>query len=144
MVPWNMYFLSKVRCCSRVSPCLEYQCNAHLMLQSLNAHPTPLHSSMGKCCSAYDSNTQYQPQHNENFLFSSVFKHKGKSSPWLLLALFLTTTHVNWVTRSSDSYPCFCPVHTQNLVFMSSQVIQRSFATGKTQVFTVTRLKLRE
>lgn len=52
--------------------------------------------------------------------------------------------HVNRVSCSSDSYPCFCPVHTQNLVFVSSQVIQRSFATGKTQVFTVTHLKLHE
>lgn len=44
--------------------------------------------------------------------------------------------HINQVTCSSDSYPCFCPVHTQNLVFVSSQVIQRSFATSEKQVWS--------
>lgn len=54
----------------------------------------------------------------------------------MLLALVLNTTCINQVTCSSDSYPCFCPVHTQNLVFMSSQVIQRSFATSEKQVWS--------
>lgn len=60
----------------------------------------------------------------------------------LLLACFVTRMYINRITCFLDSYPCFCPVHTQNLIFMSSQVIERSFATGKTQVFTVTHLKL--
>lgn len=52
------------------------------------------------------------------------------------LALFLNTMHMNQVTCSSDSYPSFCPVHTQNLVFVGSQVIQRSFATSEKQVWS--------
>lgn len=52
------------------------------------------------------------------------------------LALFLNTMHINQVTCSSDSYPSFCPVHTQNLVFVGSQVIQRSFATSEKQVWS--------
>lgn len=77
---------------------------------------------------------RHQTQHNYSCLFSSSCKHKEVTAHDS--ALFLNTMHINQVTCSSDSYPCFCPVHAQNLVFMSSQVIQRSFATGEKQVWS--------
>lgn len=93
-----------------------------------------------------DSNTfftYYQPKQQLKLISSSLL-------PLSILHTISNTAfspfpqHLSRVIRSSDSYPCFCPVHTQNLIFVSSQVIQRSFATGKTQVYTVTCLKLRE